>query len=97
MQILKLCCLQLIFCCALDFHPCSCLFCGALQMSGTIVVRKNNDGISEGKADVISRSLMVLELGDVRSFIDSNISLMGVMLSFVHCVVNDNVREVFVV
>ena len=43
-------------------------------MSGTIVVRKNNDGISEGLPDVISRSLMVFEVGDVRSFIDSNIS-----------------------
>ena len=39
-------------------------------MSGTIVIRKNSDGISEESPDVVSRSLMVLELGDVRSFID---------------------------
>ena len=43
-------------------------------MLGTIVILKNSDGISEESPDVVSRSLMVSELGDVRSFIDSNIS-----------------------
>ena len=43
-------------------------------MLGTIVILKNSDGISEESPDVVSRSLMASELGDVRSFIDSNIS-----------------------
>ena len=48
--------------------------CKCRELKVPVMGFKKSDGISEEVPDVVSRSLMASELGDVCSFIDSNIS-----------------------